>query len=97
MHNIILRPLFTEKISHLSEGLNTYGFVVAMNANKIEIKKAVEKKFNVKVEAVRTAVTEGKSRMIFRKSGRFAGKRSDIKKAFVVLKKGDKIDLFEQL
>lgn len=97
MHNIIVRPLFTEKISHLTDGQNTYGFVVNLNANKIEIKKAIEKKFSVKVESVRTSITEGKARMIFRKSGRFAGKRPDYKKAFVVLKKGDKIDLFEQL
>ncbi len=97
MYNVIVRPLFTEKVSHLTEGQNTYGFVVALGANKIEIRKAIEKKFNVKVEAVRTAITEGKGKMVFRRSGRFSGKKPDYKKAFVVLKKGDKIDLFEQL
>ncbi len=97
MHNIIVRPLFTEKVSHLTSEHNTYSFVVALFANKIEIKKAVEKKFNVKVVSVRTAITEGKGKMVFRRSGRFSGKKPDYKKAFVALRKGDEIDLFKQL
>ncbi len=97
MHNIIVKPLYTEKVTNSTEAHNTYGFVVSKGSNKIEIKKAIEKKFSVKVADVRTANYEGKTKMVFRKSGRFSGKKPDFKKAFVVLKKGDKIDLFEQV
>lgn len=95
MHNILVKPLVTEKVAHLTEVQNLYGFIVNTASNKIEIKRAIEKKFNVTVEKITTATYKGKKKMVFRKSGRFEGKRSDFKKAFVVLKKGDKIDLFE--
>lgn len=95
MHNILVKPLVTEKVAHLTEAQNLYGFIVNCASNKIEIKRAIEKKFNVTVEKITTANYKGKKKMVFRKSGRFEGKRSDFKKAFVVLKKGDKIDLFE--
>lgn len=95
MHNVLIKPLLTEKIAHMTETQNVYGFVVDSNSNKIEIKRAVEKKFNVTVEKVTTANYMGKKKMVFRKSGRFEGKRPDFKKAYVLLKKGDKIDLFE--
>lgn len=97
MHNIIIKPLLTEKLTTLTESKNTYGFIVAVDANKIDIKRAVEKKFSVKVEKVTTANYEGKKKMVFRKAGRFSGKRPDFKKAYVSLKEGDKIDLFEQV
>ncbi|MCE1188914.1 MAG: 50S ribosomal protein L23 [Ignavibacteria bacterium] len=95
MHNILVKPVITERVLHLTEEQNKYGFIVDKAANKIDIKRAVEKKFNVTVVHVTTANYMGKKKMIFRKSGRFEGKRPDYKKAYVVLKKGDKIDLFE--
>ena len=97
MHNIIVKPLFTEKVSNLTSNQNRYAFVVDINANKIEIKKAVEKRFKVKVEAVTTATFLGKKKMIMRRAGRFLGKKPDYKKAYILLKKGDKIDLIEQI
>jgi large subunit ribosomal protein L23 len=97
MHNIILKPLFTEKVSTLTADQNKYAFVVDIKANKIEIKQAIQKKFNVTVESVTTAIFLGKTKMIMRKAGRFAGKKPDFKKAYVILKKGEKIDLFEQV
>jgi len=97
MHNIIVKPLFTEKVTNLTEDQNRYAFIVDIHSNKIEIKRAIEKKFNVTVESVRTARFIGKMKMIMRKAGRFVGKRPDFKKAYVLLKKGDKIDLIEQV
>lgn len=74
-----------------------YGFLVNPKANKIEIAKAIEKKFNVSVESVRTINNSGKTKTQFRKSGRFVGKTAKYKKAIVTLKKGEKIEIFEQV
>ncbi|MCG8625087.1 MAG: 50S ribosomal protein L23 [Proteobacteria bacterium] len=87
-YGIILRPIITEKIAGLSEG-NTVGFVVPLDANKPQIKAAVEKLYKVKVEAVRTLVAKGK---VKRFRGRL-GKRKDEKKALVTLAKGESIDM----
>ncbi|MBI5726670.1 MAG: 50S ribosomal protein L23 [Ignavibacteriales bacterium] len=95
MHNILVKPLLTEKVAHLTETQNMYGFVVDLHSNKIEIKRAIETKFKVSVAKITTTNYKGKKKMVARKSGRFEGKRPDFKKAYVVLKKGDKIDLFE--
>ncbi len=89
--NIIIRPLITEKISDLQEKENKVAFVVNPDANKIEIKRAVEKRFNVKVEKVATANFLGK----IKKMGRYEGRRPDFKKAVVTLKEGFKIEFFE--
>jgi large subunit ribosomal protein L23 len=89
--NIIVRPLITEKISDLQERERKVAFVVNPEANKIEIKRAVEKRFNVKVEKVATANFMGK----VKKMGRFEGRRPDFKKAVVTLKEGFKIEFFE--
>lgn len=74
-----------------------YGFLVNVKANKIEIAKAIEQKFNVHVESVRTINHPGKTKTQFRKSGRFVGKTARYKKAIVTLKKGETIELFEQV
>lgn len=74
-----------------------YGFIVAYDANKIEIKKAITKKFNVNVVDVNTIRYDGKTKTQFRKGGRFSGKTPHFKKAVVTLKTGDTIDLFEQV
>ena len=91
--SIILRPLVTEKGSRLRETENKYLFSVALKANRIEIKRAVQEIFNVKVKNVRTLVVHGK----VKRMGVFAGKRPDWKKAIVTLEEGQSIDLFEQV
>ncbi len=88
---VILRPLVTEKISNLQEVENKVAFVVDRSANKIEIRKAVEEKFNVKVKKVATINMKGKMKRL----GRFEGRRSHWKKAIVTLSEGFKIDFFE--
>jgi large subunit ribosomal protein L23 len=93
MKRIIVRPLITEKNTSLQELRNQYAFEVGIDANKIEITNAVEKKFNVRVKSVRTIVMKGKQKSAMTKKGRFAGFRSDRKKAIVTLHKEDKIDL----
>jgi len=97
MQGILIKPLFTEKVTKSNTDQNKYGFVVGVNANKIEIAKAVSKKFNVTVTSVNTVVNKGKVKTQLSKRGRFTGSTSKYKKAFVSLKAGDKIDLFEQV
>ena len=89
---IILHPVITEKSTVLKERNHEVCFAVARDANKAEIKKAVERLFKVKVETVRTQIRPGKERRI----GRGSGYRPDWKKAFVRLKEGEKmIEYFE--
>lgn len=92
MKTILVKPLITEKNTNIQETLNQYSFEVGIESNKIEIKKAVEKKFNVRVSKVRTIVAKGKKKSQMTKKGRFEGYRSDRKKAIVTLHKEDKID-----
>ena len=88
---IVLRPLMTEKHMRLKELHNVVAFQVRPDANKVEIRSAVEAVFNVKVSAVRTASFEGK----LKRMGKFQGRRRDWKKALVTLAPGHKIDLVE--
>ena len=88
---VLIRPLMTEKTMRQKEELNTVAFKVRPDANKVEIRTAVESVFNVKVTAVRTSSYEGK----LKRMGRFQGRRSDWKKAIVTLAAGHKIDLVE--
>ncbi len=97
MHDILISPLITEKMTNLTADKGKYGFLVNPESNKIEIAKAIEKKFNVHVESVRTINHPGKMKTQFRKSGRFTGKTSKFKKAIVTLKKGETIEIFEQV
>ncbi|PJA99509.1 MAG: 50S ribosomal protein L23 [Ignavibacteriales bacterium CG_4_9_14_3_um_filter_30_11] len=97
MHQVLVKPLITEKMTNLSADQGKYGFIVNPNANKIEIAKAIEKKFQVKVIEVRTLNYSGKTKTQFRKGGRFTGKTAKYKKAIITLKKGDTIELFEQV
>jgi large subunit ribosomal protein L23 len=90
---IVRRALVTEKGTRLREGQNGYLFEVARDANKIQIKHAVESIFNVKVATVRTLRVHGKPKRM----GRYAGHRPDWKKAVVTLQKGGSIELFEQV
>jgi len=97
MHQILIRPLITEKMSDLTTDQGKYGFIVNPKANKIDIAKAIESKFNVHVLDVRTINHSGKTKTQFRKSGRFTGKTSGFKKAIVTLREGETIDLFEEV
>ncbi|HVN24279.1 MAG TPA: 50S ribosomal protein L23 [Syntrophorhabdales bacterium] len=90
-YDIVLRPIVTEKSSLAKEAANQYVFEVARDANKIEIAKAVERLFKVKVLAVRVINMEGKKRRL----GKFAGKRPDWRKAIVKVSPKDKISFFE--
>ena len=93
LHEVIKRPLITEKGTDKKEQERTLCFEVASEANKTEVASAVEKLFKVKVEAVRTSNVEGK----LRRRGKFAGYRSDWKKAYVKLKAGEKVPEFTDL
>ena len=90
--DILKLPVITEKSTHAKDSLRTLTFKVARSANKHDIKEAVEKTFNVKVESVRTALFHGK----IRRQGRFTGRRPDWKKAYVTLKEGEKMIEFSQ-
>ena len=97
INKVIIGPLLTEKGSVLTQALNKYLFKVEKASNKIEIKKAVESKFNVKVEKVSVINVKGKLKSMSVKSSgrtiRTQGKKSSWKKAIVTLKKDDTIDL----
>ena len=89
---VLKLPVITEKSTHVKETLRTVAFKVLRDANKIEIKDAVEKIFKVKVESVRTAIFHGKKR----RQGRYTGRRPDWKKAYVTLKEGEKMIEFSE-
>lgn len=94
MNNIIKRPILTEKMTMLAEK-NQYAFEVDINANKIEIAKAIEKRFSVEIESIRTIRYKGKRKSQFTRRGRLPGSRSNWKKAIVTLKTGQTIELLE--
>lgn len=96
MTGIIYRPIVTEKMTNLQEK-GTYAFAVDPKANKIEIARAVAKRFNVTVVNVRTMNYKGKTKTQMTRRGRFEGKASHFKKAIVTLKSGDAINLFENI
>lgn len=91
IHAVIKGPLITEKLDKARETQRQYSFVVDRKATKHDIARAVTAQFKVTVEDVRTLVMRGKIKRI----GSSMGKRSNFKKAFVILKEGDKIELFE--
>ncbi len=90
-HQVVLKPLLTEKGTRLKEEGNQYLFRVARTANKVEIKRAIEQLFKVTVLEVRTARVRGKIKRL----GRFEGRTPDWKKAVATLKEGDTIELYE--
>lgn len=96
MTGILKRPIVTEKITGLQEQ-RQYAFEVTPDANKIQIARAIEKKFKVKVLSIRTSVVKGKRKTQLTRRGRFEGRTNTWKKAIVTLKVGDKIDYFENV
>ncbi len=93
MIGILIRPIITEKMTELGEK-RQYAFEVPLSVNKIEVGKAIEKKFNVKVTSIRTVLVKGKRKSQMTRRGRFEGHTKTWKKAIVTLKEGDKIDYF---
>ncbi|MGL5245530.1 MAG: 50S ribosomal protein L23 [Sarcina sp.] len=89
-HDIIRKPVITEK-SMAAMAENKYTFIVHIAANKVQIKRAVEEVFNVKVEDVKTMRVEGKTKRV----GVHIGKRADYKKAIITLAEGSNIEFFE--
>lgn len=93
LHEVIVRPIVTEKAVNKKEAENTLCFEVAPEANKSEIKAAVQKMFKVKVADVQTVNNVGK----LRRRGRFSGYRSDWKKAYVKLAAGQKVPEYTEI
>ena len=93
LYDVIRRPLVTEKGVLKKDNERTLCFEVSADANKTQVKSAVEKLFKVKVDEVRTATFEGK----LRRRGRFSGYRYDWKKAYVKLKAGEKVPDFAEI
>ena len=91
--SVLRKPLLSEKIVAIQDAYNQYAFVVDPAANKIEIKRAVELKYDVTVLEVNTMNVRGKVKRL----GRFSGKRADWKKAVVTLKPGDRIELAQNV
>jgi large subunit ribosomal protein L23 len=91
LHDVLIRPILTEKTTQLESADNVYTFEVGEAANKHQIKVAVESVFGVSVEDVRTAVVRGKSKRF----GKYNGKRSNWKKAYVKLSEGDSLNFYE--
>ena len=94
---IIIKPIVTEKATGLSEKFNRYLFKVNKDANKIQIKQAVEAAYNVTVEDVNTMNVSGKNKTRYTKAGIIKGATSDYKKAVVTLKEGDLIDFYSNI
>ncbi len=92
-YNVLVKPLLSEKSNKLRESANKYVFEVALKANKTDVKKAVEKMFNVKVTSVTTLVLRGK----VKRRGNNIAKLSNTKKAVVTLPEGVQIPLFKDL
>ena len=95
--DILKKPIITEKMTSQGEKLNRYGFVVDKRANKIQIKKAVEEMYDVKVDAVNTLIYGGKVKSRYTKTGIITGKSNSFKKAVVTLADGENIDFYSNI
>jgi len=94
---IVLKPIVTEKMTDLSEKFNRFAFVVSKEANKIEIKKAIEEMYEVSVKDVNTMNYAGRTKSRNTKAGLIQGKTASYKKAIVTLQDGDSIDFFSNI
>jgi len=94
---IIIKPIVTEKMTALTEKLNRYGFRVDLNANKIQIKQAIQEMYKVTVVSVNTSVFPGKKKSRYTKAGIVKGTTGRYKKAVVTLKEGEVIDLYSNI
>lgn len=95
--DILIKPIITEKMTLQGEKLNRYGLIVDRRADKLQIKKAVETQFDVKVKAVNTMNYKGKRKSRYTRAGLLEGRTNHYKKAIITLKEGDKIDFFSSI
>lgn len=95
--DILIKPLITEKAEGLSDKLNQFTFLVDRKSNKVEIRKAVEKMYNVRVAAVNTLIMPSKAKNRNTKAGFVRGSVSAFKKAVVTLAQGERIDLYGEI
>lgn len=93
----MIKPIVTEKMTAQGEDFNRYGFVVDKNANKLQIKQAVEELYSVKVSEVNTMRYGGKRKQRYTKSGISVGKTASYKKAVVTLAEGEQIDFYSNI
>ena len=94
---IIIKPIVTEKMTVQGEKLNRYGFIVDRDANKLEIKSAVEQMYNVSVASVNTLNYHGKKKSRYTKAGILRGREHHYTKAYVTLAGDDKIDFYSNI
>jgi large subunit ribosomal protein L23 len=94
--SVLKKPLVTEKVSSLNEK-GKYGFIVDADANKVEIRKAVEKQYGVNVEKVNTMNVMGKLKTRYTKAGVLSGRKPNYKKAIVTLAEGEVIDFYSNV
>jgi len=92
--NVLIKPIITEKSTKSGEKAGKYAFRVSKEANKLEIKKAVEATYSVQVTDVNTQVNVGKKKVRYTKKGVASGMKPSFKKAYVTLKKGESIDFY---
>ena len=97
MSQIVIKPIITEKMTATTEDMNRYGFIVKNDANKIQIKEAVEKLYGVNVEKVWTMRYAGKTKSRFTKTGLISGKSGAYKKAMISIADGETIDLYSNI
>ena len=95
--SVLLKPLITEKMTELSEKRGQYGFVVNRDANKVEIRKAVEEQYNVTVTSVNTMMYAGKNKKRYTKTAIVDGRTNHFKKALVSVADGDVIDFYANI
>ncbi len=96
LSEVLVEPVITEKVNLQMERQGRYTFVVGRQANKLEVKKAVEELYGVRVAEVNTMVVPAKNKTRFTKAGLLTGRKGAYKKAVVTLAEGDTIDLFAQ-
>ena len=94
---IIIKPIVTEKMTAETEKFNRYGFIVDKEANKLQIKSAVEQMYNVTVKDVNTINYHGKRKSRYTKAGMLTGRTNHFKKAYVTLEGDDKIDFYANI
>ena len=94
---ILIKPIVTEKLTAQGEKLNRYGFIVNRDANKLEIKAAVEQKYGVTVADVNTVNYNGKKKSRYTKAGILTGRTNHFKKAYITLEGEDKIDFYANI
>ena len=94
---ILIKPIVTEKLTNLGEKFNRYGFIVDRDANKLQIKAAVEQMYNVNVAAVNTVNYHGKRKQRYTKAGLLRGRMNHFKKAYVTLAGDEKIDFYSNI